>query len=528
MSETLYRKYRPTTFADVFGQEHVKTILMNQLKQGTVAHAYLFAGPRGVGKTTVARLLAKAVNCQKLRDAEPCETCAGCLAVSEGKTMDVFEIDAASHTGVDNVRENIIEAARFAPTSLQRKVFIIDEVHGLSTPAFNALLKTLEEPPAHVLFILATTELHKVPETIISRCQRFDFHRLDAKTITERLSSLAKQESIKVDPEVFSAIARLSEGCLRDAESLLGQVLAVGDGKKVTMDEASLIIPATNMQVVLAYLEALSRGDASSAVEVIRSSFESGVRVEPLQDEILSALQWILLDSIGSKREMSIYDVPTQEAFKRLGGAFGTVRIDGLLKRLLEYRSLYRNERIPELPLELLAVESTDPTIHAAPTYPAPVPPTPTSSPAVPKLEVHPPETHNVFSEAPPSAPVPSVPSAPIEPPIAPASSSLKTSLQQVKSKWTECCNGLSEVSGTLPVMLHDVEILGFDGSTLRIGTKIGFIAEKLNEPKNRGVISSVLQRVFQEPMGVRTEVSVSQQDELVSELIGEFGGQVV
>ena len=187
----LYRKYRPRTFAEVAGQEHVKAALANEAATGRVAHSYLFSGPRGVGKTSIARIFAKAINCgARGRDGDPCGTCGPCLEISEGRALDVIEIDAASHTGVDNVREQVIEHARFAPSSLAYKVFIIDEVHMLSTSAFNALLKTLEEPPAQVVFILATTELHKLPATVVSRCQRFDFRKIDPKEMARRLGRL--------------------------------------------------------------------------------------------------------------------------------------------------------------------------------------------------------------------------------------------------------------------------------------------------------------------------------------------------
>ena len=188
MAQALYRKYRPVRFSDLVGQNHIRITLQNELEQDRVAHAYLFSGPRGVGKTTTARLLAKAVNCKDRKDSEACEKCDFCKEISQGKSLDVIEIDAASHTGVDNVRENIIENSRFTPQRLKYKVFIIDEVHMLSLSAFNALLKTLEEPPEHVIFILATTEIHRVPETIISRCQRFDFKRVSVDDLVKRMS----------------------------------------------------------------------------------------------------------------------------------------------------------------------------------------------------------------------------------------------------------------------------------------------------------------------------------------------------
>ena len=497
MSETLYRKYRPKTFAEVCDQNHIKTTLQNQLKQGTVAHAYLFAGPRGVGKTTLARILAKAVNCSKLKDGEPCGSCPGCLAISQGKTMDVFEIDAASHTGVENVRENIIDGVRFAPSQLKKKVYIIDEVHALSPNAFNALLKTLEEPPAHALFILATTELHKVPATILSRCQRFEFHRLSAVDVVERLQWMAKQESVKVDEDVLRAIARLSEGCLRDAESLFGQILGLADGQKVTMAEASLIIPTTDIDIVLRYLEAVAKKQSAEAIKIAVEAVESGARVAPLEDEILEALRWALLASLRDAPSSKMLD---GDACKRLQGvaeAVGSTGIQRLIQWLMEYRVAYRSERIPQLPLELLAVQfSGQATVvarHAVPEEPT----KPTDVVANGgRLEQTP--------------------------------SSIKSSLADIKGKWSECCQKLAEISGTLPVLLQDVELLGVEGGTLRLGTKISFIADKLNESKNRQAIGVALCAACLEPIGVVAEVITVQQDELVSELLGEFGGRII
>jgi DNA polymerase-3 subunit gamma/tau len=205
----LYHKHRPQTFSSIWGQEHIIQTITNQIKNNKLAHAYLFSGPRGVGKTTTARLLAKAANCRNRKNGEfePCDTCDSCQEITSSRSIDVMEMDAASHTGVDNVREQIIENAQTQPTKSKYKIFIIDEAHMLSTSAFNALLKTLEEPPDFVIFILATTELNKVPETIISRCQRFDFKRLPAETIKKQIKKIAKTEGVEIDPAVIDRIA---------------------------------------------------------------------------------------------------------------------------------------------------------------------------------------------------------------------------------------------------------------------------------------------------------------------------------
>jgi len=224
----LYRKYRPQKFSEVIGQEHVTQTITNEIKNGRIAHAYLFSGPRGCGKTTTARIIAKAVNClnRKSSEAEPCNQCANCLEIQSGRAIDLIEIDAASHRGIDDIRE-LREGIKFAPSKLKYKVFIIDECHQLSKDAANALLKTLEEPPAHAIFILATTELHKILPTILSRCQRFNFHKLTLPQLTARLQKLADLEGVAIEKPALELIALTAGGSARDSESLIRTILVL-------------------------------------------------------------------------------------------------------------------------------------------------------------------------------------------------------------------------------------------------------------------------------------------------------------
>ena len=232
----LYRKFRPQEFEDVKGQEHIVTTLKNQIKADRIGHAYLFCGTRGTGKTTIAKILARAVNCEHPIDGSPCNTCKTCRAINEGTSMNVIEIDAASNNGVDNIRE-IREEVAYRPTTGKYKVYIIDEVHMLSTGAFNALLKTLEEPPSYVIFILATTEAHKIPITILSRCQRYDFRRITAETIAARLQELMDKEGNDVEEKAIRYIAKAADGSMRDALSLLDQCIAFYLGEKLTYEK---------------------------------------------------------------------------------------------------------------------------------------------------------------------------------------------------------------------------------------------------------------------------------------------------
>ena len=333
MYQALYRKWRPKTFADVVGQEHITETLQRQVAEGRLSHAYLFTGTRGTGKTTCAKILARAVNCEHPENGNPCNRCPSCLGIESGRLLDVVELDAASNNGVDSVRA-LRDEAIYSPAQVKKRVYIVDEVHMLSTPSFNALLKILEEPPEHLMFILATTELHKVPATILSRCQRFSFRRIQPKDIVGRLNYIAGQENIDLKEDGAALLARLSDGALRDALSLLDQCAAAGGAidANAVLDALGL---AGNVQTAQLMSLILTR-DARAALELLGKLYDGGKDVGAVLGELSTLSRELLISATAGEGGESLlsgaYDAATLRNLRAQGTSARFIQLCTILQ----------------------------------------------------------------------------------------------------------------------------------------------------------------------------------------------------
>lgn len=357
MSQALYRKWRPRLWEEVIGQEPVIQTLRNAVRSGRVGHAYLFAGPRGTGKTTTARLLAKAVNCLDENPGNrPCDRCEHCVAVNEGRFLDLIEIDAASNTSVDDVRD-LREKINFSPSQGRTKVYIIDEVHMLSTAAFNALLKTLEEPPPHALFILATTEVHKIPATVLSRCQRYEFRRVPVAAMTALLRRKAAEEGLAVDDDALQWIARQATGAVRDAISLLDQLSSTGE--RVTLQSAQQVLGAVTSESVVRLVEAILAKDAASGLECIQAALDGGSDARQYARQVVEYLRGLLLVRLNNAAMLEATpEVRAQMANQ--AARFSTARLLEVIRLFNEVVSDTRVSWQPGLGLELALAESLE------------------------------------------------------------------------------------------------------------------------------------------------------------------------
>lgn len=522
---TIYRKYRPQRFSDVTGQDHITKTIANEIATGKIAHAYLFSGPRGIGKTTLARLLAKSINCLNRKEGqfEPCNECISCTEITAGHSIDIMEIDAASNTGVDNVRENIIENAQFKPTKSRYKVFIIDEVHMLSTSAFNALLKTLEEPPMHVIFILATTEQHKLPATIISRCQRFNFKKVGFDPMLARLKNICKEEGVKVDDKVLERVINKSDGCMRDAESLLGQILSI-NLKNIGPEEAEMILPTSNVQTVIDFIEQIINKKTQEAIALIGQLVSDGINLEQFSYDVIELLRVIMiLQSDMNAKVVTDYNEDNIKIIKKLSAQIEAGKLIKLIEALMARRREIRIAPIPQLPLELFIVNFTASEIEQnTPTQkisesPKQVEPTQTSDENKSEEKKH----HHIAQT--------------IKDTISTITSHkqpIKCTVEDIKAKWDEIVKKVAEENHSLSFILKMCSLENIDENGLRVTVPYSFHKDKLEESKARKIIDKFLSECLGEKIYMRCDVvpvaTVETNDEGLNELAANFGGEVL
>ncbi len=498
--QALYLAWRPMRFEDVIGQEHITRTLRNSLKSGRVRHAYLFSGPRGTGKTTTARLLAKAVNCA---DADagrrPCNRCAACRAVNEGRYLDLIEIDAATHTGVDDVRD-LRDKVAFAPGEGNYKVYIIDEVHRFTGNAFDALLKTLEEPPPHAVFVLATTEIDKVPATIRSRCLPFEFRRVSVQAVADHLQLIADAESLNIERPALELIARQGTGSVRDSISLLDQIVTNPD-EEITLELAQDVLGTASSEAVRALLDALVAQDAATGLDIINRAVDAGSDPRQFGQQIVEQLRNLLLTQTASADLV----VGTEEERQRY-----RTQAEGLSPALL-LRALRKfNEALaddlgswqPQLTLELALVESlplagaeatmaAEPVAQAASEAESPAPTaavtsSPAAQPAAPEPEAGPP------AETPAEVP-------------APAATGTLT-LEKLRERWDAVRQAVEQQGRSyVPAMLEHVQVHDLRGDLVILGTRRSFHV-RLNTPDAREKLEQALEGLFGRPLRVRVQ----------------------
>ncbi len=371
-NQVIYRKYRPQRFSEVVGQDHITSTLKNAISRNKISHAYLFCGPKGSGKTTVARILAKAVNCSDPNNGEPCNECTSCEDIIKGSAMDIVEIDAASHRGIDEIRE-LREGVRFSPNNLNYKIFILDEAHQLTSGAANALLKMLEEAPSHAIFILATTEPQKMIPTIISRCQRFDFHKISVRTMMERFHEITKKEGVHPEEGVLSMIASAAGGSLRDGESTLSQVLSLApESGEIKKDDVKNLLGVVEREMIGDFVDSLIKGNAVEAIKKMQDAFSQGTDIEAFYEDLMHYVREMMVlkvlsgaeekEEAKSLRESLLVKL-TQEEIERIKEQVRDLEkedIRMMVDSFLEAGERIKYSPIPQLPLEVAAAEISE------------------------------------------------------------------------------------------------------------------------------------------------------------------------
>jgi DNA polymerase III subunit gamma/tau len=515
MTQALYRKYRPKVWAEVVGQDHVVTTLKNAIAADRVGHAYLFAGSRGTGKTTLARLLAKAVNCTNADPTKrPCNECEHCKAVNDNRFMDLIEIDAASNTSVDDVRD-LRDKINFSPSQGKYKIYIIDEVHMLSTAAFNALLKTLEEPPPHAIFVLATTEIHKIPATVLSRCQRHEFRRVPVAEIVANLKMIIKAEKIQADDDALIQIARQSAGGMRDAQSLLDQLSSTGD--KITLALAQTVLGTATSQTVLDVISSIMDHDPAHGLETIHKALDAGADPRSLARQIVEYLRGLMLIQMGNANQVeATADVKKQ--MQSHAKSFSTSDVLRMMKSFNNAATDLRGGWQPSLSLELALAEVLDAPNESTPLPAAAVRNKPQPA-AVSRTESQPQAESVALSGAEASQ------------------SKEKSALSSgdVIKAWKQLSASLPKTQANLSALLNSVRMIDVQGKTLILGLASDVLVSKIDKSDQIEAIQKLIKDEFGVDVNVRCTVTNAKgkippnvaQDGMVATAI-QHGGEIV
>ena len=484
MAQALYRKWRPSNWADVVGQAHVIESLRNAVAAERVGHAYLFAGPRGTGKTSVARLLAKALDCQHDDAAKrPDDSCEHCQAINAGSFLDLIEIDAASNTSVEDVRE-LRDKINFSPNRGRYKVYIIDEVHMLSTAAFNALLKTLEEPPPHAIFVLATTEVHKIPATVLSRCQRHEFRRLPSAEIIAHLKKIASEENITTEEDALALIARQATGSMRDAISLLDQLSSLGES--VTLQWAQEVLGAATSQVVLDLVDAILAGNSAAGLDNIHRALDAGSDPRQLARQIVEYLRAVLLQRMGAEQsaEMSAEE---REHLARHAKDFPVPKLLRAIRLFGQAANDAKAAWQPSLPLEMAFVDALEPT----------------NEPSAPLLGSEPSEKKENQQISKPAK----------QKAAPPAKASSTASLDN--SQWSQIKEDVKAQSPNTHALLNSSKTRELRGNQLFLGFASDLLKEKMSQDDHLELLQAALEKVLGQRLTVECFVSTGKSGDL-------------
>lgn len=507
MTQALYNKWRPQKWDEVVGQQHIIQTLRNAVVGERVAHAYLFAGPRGTGKTTAARLLAKAVNCLNSDPAaRPCNECAHCVAVNEGRFLDLIEIDAASNTSVEDVRD-LRDKINFTPNQGHYKVYIIDEVHMLSTAAFNALLKTLEEPPPHAIFILATTEIHKIPATVLSRCQRHEFRRVPVDDIVGQLKRIVDSEKLKAEPEALTLIARQSAGGMRDAISLLDQMASTG--KEITLGLTQTVLGTATNQTVIALVGAVLEHAPSAGMDALHTALDAGSDPRLLARQVVDYLRALLLIQMGNISRIDLAADTRQQAEKH-ARAFTPVDVLHMIKSFNAAAVDLRGGWQPSLPLELALAETMEmPPAASLQKPPAEKP----ADMAKPEKPADKPADRPAYrpadkpSDRPVDRPAPHQVAEKPAQETAPQAGEAGITLPQVLKDWKQV-GALVKSNMSLSALLNSCRLLEVKNNTLTLGFSSEILRAKADTPEQIALIRKAIIEVLGVELAIRCVVT--------------------